>query len=458
MFIRILPAFLLIFSVCFSPSALFAQKGKGKPIGIEYKPELFNTDVSAHEAVLREACLGPEDYNHKQPLARIGILIAEAPSSCNISRSNKIIPNPKKNWVPKGESALIDDEGNIQLSPQQKAVAAKTEIASTSRSIRPIGGGSGFGSTSGGSGLQQLPNSYGGNSSAKPPTVAEPVADSAGAIIQAIKDWAYLALGLDKINGVTGRGVKIAVIDTGVDAGHSDLAGKIEECIDVKKGNAKCSNLKNPHGTQVAGILVAKLTKDRVYSVAPDARIIAIKATDDNGEAQFSDIAEAILLAVDKKAKIINMSLATNSPNEILRRAIEYATANGVLVVAAVGNNNGAKVGYPAAYNNVIGVAAVENAASGLQLASFSNKGPEVNFIAPGVGIISTDLNNRYSINKGTSLAAPYVTGMAALIWGKQPSLSASAVLAELTKISDIKASVNVGGSGNKLPNATKIK
>jgi subtilisin family serine protease len=170
---------------------------------------------------------------------------------------------------------------------------------------------------------------------------------------------------------------------------------------------------------------------------------------DQYGNGWYSDIAAGIVYAADSGARIINLSLGGASDSQTLRAAVDYARERGSIVVAATGNTGGAVL-YPAAYEPVLAVAATD---ANDQHASFSNYGPQVDVAAPGVDIYSTwchpdaisglCLGNYYFTKSGTSMAAPHVSGVAALVWSRWPDLTADAVAMQITR-----TVVDVGSPG----------
>ncbi|MFM7224624.1 MAG: S8 family serine peptidase, partial [Actinomycetota bacterium] len=231
-----------------------------------------------------------------------------------------------------------------------------------------------------------------------------------------------------------GAGVVVAVLDSGVDFDHPDLRGRI-----ITPG----LNLLGPggarddrgHGTMVAGIIAANRDNGRgIAGIAPEARILPVKVLDRTGAGNDVDIATGIAWAVDRGADIINLSLGGPGDSPLLAAAVANARAKGVVVVAAAGNGGQALVEVPAAIPGVIAVSATGNAGG---LAAFSSYGPEIAVAAPGVRITSTDLGrptgaDAYAIESGTSFAAPIVAGVAALVWGRSPGLTAEAVAARI--------------------------
>ncbi|SDL71422.1 S8 family peptidase [Sediminibacillus halophilus] len=216
----------------------------------------------------------------------------------------------------------------------------------------------------------------------------------------------------------TGKGVDIAIIDTGV-AEHADL--------NIKGGYSTINNSPewvddNGHGTHIAGIIGAKHNKTGISGVAPDANLYAVKALNQDGEGSLADIVEAIDWAIQQDIDIVNLSLGTSFNSEILEDIIKKAYEEGTLIVGASGNE-GKKdsVIYPSKYPEVIAVSATNK---NNELGSFSSTGPEVELAAPGVNIRSTYLNDTYATYSGTSQAAPHVTGMLALLKQKYPELA----------------------------------
>ena len=221
-------------------------------------------------------------------------------------------------------------------------------------------------------------------------------------------------------NGITGKGVKIAVIDSGI-APHSDLniAGGVST-VDYTSSYKD----DNGHGTHVAGIIGAKRNGIGIAGVAPDAKIYAVKALDKDGYGNLQDIAEALDWAIANKMDIINMSFGTSTDSKILHDLVDKAYKSGILLVAAGGNNGnssgtGDTVEYPAKYSSVVAVSSLNSTKN---RSSFSATGPEIEISAPGENIVSTYLNGNYAVGSGTSMAAPHVAGMLALLKQMHPN------------------------------------
>lgn len=224
-------------------------------------------------------------------------------------------------------------------------------------------------------------------------------------------DWGLLASGIpDAHKHTRGAGVVVAVLDTG-GPNHLDLNANLLPAINCSGvGNATD---KQGHSTHVCGIIAALENGIGVVGVAPEAKILPIKVLDDSGHSGFAQIASGIRAAIDAKADIINMSLgAPQTPPDDFYNAIKEAYNAGIIIVAAAGNDSGA-VNWPARYDEVIAVSAVNNQG---ELAEFSSHGEQIDFGAPGVNIYSTYLNNQYAMLNGTSQAAPFIAGVCALL------------------------------------------
>ena len=221
--------------------------------------------------------------------------------------------------------------------------------------------------------------------------------------------------------------IVVAVIDTGVNASHPDLAGKVMAGYDFANNDSDPTDDYGPsgHGSKVAGIIGAASNNGvGIAAIAWESPILPVKVCDSAGQCNASDAANGIVYAVDKGAKVINLSLAWEAPSATLEDAINYAWGRGVVVVAAAGNNGSNpetnQVVYPAAYANVVAVGATgedDPFFGSDQRASFSSHGPELDMVAPGTRIYSTDYSGGYTSGNGTSYAAPHVAGAAALLW-----------------------------------------
>jgi thermitase len=207
--------------------------------------------------------------------------------------------------------------------------------------------------------------------------------------------------------------VVIAVLDTGIDKGHEDLAGKV-----IAEANFTDSPTANDiygHGTHVAGIIAAEANNVAgIAGVAYDCRLMNVKVADDSGMFYGYVAANGIRWAVEHGADVINLSLFAVQPSPDMEEAINYAWNRGVVVVAAAGNGIGTKPAYPAYYSNCLAVVATDENDC---VASWSSHGDWVDVAAPGVDIYSTLPGNQYDNKSGTSMAAAHVSGLAGLLF-----------------------------------------
>lgn len=220
--------------------------------------------------------------------------------------------------------------------------------------------------------------------------------------------------------------VVVAVIDTGVDMNHPDLEGRTTEGINIVNEQSKPLDDVG-HGTHVAGIISALVNnREGVAGISWYNKIMPIKVLDETGAGTTYSVAQGIIWAADHGAKVINMSLGNYADAQFLHDAIRYAFDKDVVLIAASGNDNTERPGYPAAYPEVFAVAATD---SRQQKASFSNYGDYIDVAAPGVNIASTYPDNHYAALSGTSMASPHVTALAALIRSANPLLKNTEVM-----------------------------
>jgi subtilisin family serine protease len=230
---------------------------------------------------------------------------------------------------------------------------------------------------------------------------------------------AEIPWGIGRVNApaawdyTAGSGVKVAVIDTGIDYTHPDLAANYKGGWNAVTGTGDPKDDQG-HGTHVAGTIAAARDGSGVAGVAPAAELYAVKVLDKNGSGQYSWIIAGIEWAIEKKVDVINMSLGGPSGTDALEQVMAKAAEAGVTVVCAAGNDGGA-VNYPAHYPQAIAVSASDSAD---KIASFSSRGPEIAVIAPGVKINSARMGGGYVNISGTSMASPHVAGLAALAVG----------------------------------------
>jgi len=234
--------------------------------------------------------------------------------------------------------------------------------------------------------------------------------------------------------------VAIAILDSGVDPEHEDLKERILIGYNAFENNAEFHD-DNGHGTHVAGITAA--TTNNAIGIAGVSwfnPILPVKVLNQDAEGTAFEVASGIRWATDQGAKVINMSLGDSFNSKILYDAIKYAYKNDVVLIAAAGNENEETPMYPAAYEEVIAVSAVDDRR---HKAVFSNYGDHIDVTAPGEHIPSTFLDNSYVMMSGTSMAAPHVAGLAGLIRSIKPKLSNS----EVTDIIRLSAS-DIGPTG----------
>ncbi len=240
----------------------------------------------------------------------------------------------------------------------------------------------------------------------------------------------------------TGAGVTVAVIDSGVDATHPDLAGQVLPGVDLVDGSGSD---RNGHGTHVAGTIAAVTGNGvGVAGFAPDAKILPVRVLGADGSGSMSAVANGITWAADHGAQVINMSLGSSVQVGAVTTAIAYARSKGIVVVAAAGNarGSGSPTSYPAADPGVLAVAATDSAD---RYSSFSNAGSYVDVAAPGTGILSTlpPALGDYAAYNGTSMAAPHVAAVAAQIRAYAPGLGPDQVQQALER-----SAVDLGAAG----------
>jgi hypothetical protein len=232
-----------------------------------------------------------------------------------------------------------------------------------------------------------------------------------------------LTLSQTNIKELTGKGVKIAILDSGI-ATHEDL--EISGGISFVDYTTDYTD-DNGHGTHVAGIIGAKNNKVGIVGIAPDSKLYAVKVLDKDGIGFVSNIVSGVQWAIEQKMDIINISIGSKVSSPILKLAIDNAYKNNTIIFSSAGNY-GTAVGttntmtFPAKYPSSIAVGAIDH----LKLrASFSSTGEELELVAPGTNILSTYLKNSYVQMSGTSMATPYISGVTALLLERNPTTSA---------------------------------
>ncbi|CCA58664.1 subtilase family protein [Streptomyces venezuelae ATCC 10712] len=282
--------------------------------------------------------------------------------------------------------------------------------------------------------------------------------------------WPLQRVLLDELwQDTKGKGVRVAVIDTGVD----DVNPQLKQAVDAKAGKDYLKpDKKNPgfgdelrgktdgtvdevgHGTKVAGIIAARPRPGTGFvGLAPEATIIPIRQNDEKNSGKSDTMAEAIKWAVAKGAHVINISQDTTQPLDAdspMAKAIALALSKQIVVVASAGNDGmdgSLKKTYPAAFPGVLAVASSDR---NNERAAFSQSGTFVGVAAPGVDVVSTVPGGGQCVDNGTSFSAPYVAGVAALLRAKYPEWTAAQIVTriEQTAVRPVKGRDNHVGWG----------
>jgi thermitase len=235
-------------------------------------------------------------------------------------------------------------------------------------------------------------------------------------------------------------GTPVGIVDTGIDATHEDLAGRVAACGAAAGGRVSegdCADGEG-HGTHVAGTIGATAGNGAgIAGVAFNAPLIVCRALDGDGSGTIADVAACMRWVHDKGAKVISMSLG-GAPSETLAAAAKSAYARGgrtgSLIVAAAGNDGDSTISYPAGLPQVVSVAAI---GPGDEVAPFSNENADVEVAAAGVDVLSARLGGGYVRESGTSMATPHVAGAAALLWSARPTATASSIRSQLDEAVD---------------------
>ena len=240
----------------------------------------------------------------------------------------------------------------------------------------------------------------------------------------------------------------IAIVDSGVDSTHPDLAGRVDTADGANCVTGTCVSSTAlddyGHGTHVAGIAAASANNlTGIAGVAYDAPVIPVKVLDSTGNGNAAGVAAGIMWAADHGARVINLSLGSTSYSQAVCDAVTYATAKGDLVVAAAGNNGSSTPFYPAACPGAIGVGATDSTDA---VPYWSDSGSANVFVsAPGVSILSTYMGGGYATESGTSMAAPFVSGLAELLLAQNASRTPGDVERILASTSDKVGSLSYG-------------
>src|SRR5438445_4612337 len=269
--------------------------------------------------------------------------------------------------------------------------------------------------------------------------------------------WALPRIAWDQVFGnVTPSGTaKVALLDTGVDALHPDLAGKVVPGTSILDGS---NGMTDPsgHGTWLAGIIAAQTDNVPVEGIAGVAytgvTVLPVTVLNVNGEGQDSDVIAGVIWAADHGADVILMAFSNPGFSPNLQDAIDYAWSKGIVLVAAVGNGAVSDPTFPAGDRGVMGVAATD---ANDALAYFSNDGQAVFIAAPGVDIVTTDIGDAYVTVSGTSTSAAIVAGAAALMKAVDPTLTNGIIVGRLARNADPAGTQSPTGNGRiNLPRA----
>lgn len=246
----------------------------------------------------------------------------------------------------------------------------------------------------------------------------------------------------------TGAGVRVAVIDSGVDAAHTQLAGAVQGGLDVIAGGGGGTLDCVGHGTAVASIIAARPVKGVGFQgLAPQAQIVPVRVTERDGDDQgamkesvdSARFAQAIRWAADQGIRVVNLSIVMYTPSADVEAAVRYALSKNSVLIAAVGNKHRTDgqpdpTPYPAAYPGVIGVGAIDERGNRV---NDSQVGPYVDLVAPGGAVTAATRGAGHQQWSGTSFAAPMVAAAAALVLSAEPSLTADQVAGRLAATAD---------------------
>lgn len=231
------------------------------------------------------------------------------------------------------------------------------------------------------------------------------------------RQWGLLRLDRAELakRRLDGTGVTVAVVDTGVDAKHPELASAVLAGFDAIDPSGDGRTDPNGHGTHVAGVIASVRNGAGIEGLSPGVKILPVRVLDSTGYGEESDVARGVLWAVANGAQIINLSLGSDEPNAVLAAAVAEARKAGVAVIASAGNDGtaGSPASFPAADPGTYAVAATDAAD---RVAYFSTRGSYVDIAAPGVLVLSTWRSGTTRYESGTSMAAPYVSASVAVV------------------------------------------
>ncbi len=277
-----------------------------------------------------------------------------------------------------------------------------------------------------------------------------------------------LGLSDTAIKTAGGKGIRVAVLDTGIDREHPDLSSRVTVCRDyadpIKSVNDDSCVDQNGHGTHIAGVIAADggASGEGMWGIAPEAELLVYRVCGKSGICLADDIAAALVRAVDDGAQIALLGMGSESSSSLVSDAIAYAVKHDVMVIAPAGNSgpDNELLDWPASDARVVSVGAVSQEG---EVAEFSSRGVnaktksylandgDLTLVAPGANIESTFRDQGYAILSGTSMAAPHVAGVAALVWQshvKNPLQATMTILRASTEDIDLPGDDNASGLG----------
>lgn len=269
----------------------------------------------------------------------------------------------------------------------------------------------------------------------------ESVAAQAGAVPMGngLLEW----LGVPGDHSNWGKGVRIAILDTGVSA-HPAFGGQLTAI--GQSGDV------NGHGTAVASMILGNTSQ--LPGIAPGATVVSIQVADEHGYSDSFKIAQGIIAAIDAGVKIINISLGSSGDSAILRNAVEMARQAGVLIVAPTGNGGETRVLKPAAYDSVIGIGAVDKNSNVL---AFSNSGKGIDLVAPGYGLNAAWTGDTAAMVSGTSFSSPIVAGLIAAVMQQMGVTNQQAWSMIAANLDEVGQPGYDAEAGNGKPNVARI-
>src|SRR5438876_2372768 len=262
--------------------------------------------------------------------------------------------------------------------------------------------------------------------------------------------WSLPKIGWDQVFGTvtpTGSAI-VAILDTGVDAQHPDLAGNVISGTSILDGSLGTTD-PSGHGTWVAGIAAARTNTTSAEGIAGVAyagvRIMPVTVLDVNGLGQDSDVIAGVIWAADHGADVIVMAFSNPGFSQNLQDALDYAWSKNVVLVAATGNDGVSTPTFPAGDRGVMGVSATD---SNDNLAPFSSSGQSVFIAAPGTDIQTTTIGDAYTVISGTSASAAIVAGAAAFMRAVDPTLSNGVIVGRIARMADPAGTPDQTGNG----------